>query len=92
MLKGVNLQEKLEQVDAFSAICMINYIVADFHVRDSANEGAETFIRSKIRDLQKPEEVAPKGLEHLPPEKRKVPDYIIPDENGYPGLDFGPMG
>ena len=70
---------------------MVNAIVADFMVRDSANEGADTIFRAEINRIQRGTAPAPKGLEHIPPEKRVVPDYIIPDENGYSGLNFGPM-
>lgn len=56
------------------------------------HEGTDTYIRTKIRDEQKHDGDVPKGLEHIPPEKRVAPTYIEPDENGYPGLDFGPVG
>ena len=70
---------------------MINAIIAEYAVRDGMHEGTDTLIRTKIRDLQKTEGTVPKGLEHIPPEKREVPTYIQPTENGYPGL-MAPLG
>ena len=90
-MKGVDLLEVFERVNAFQAISMINAIIAEYAVRDGMHEGTDTLIRSKIRDLQKTEADAPPGLEHLPPEKRVAPTYIQPTENGYPGL-MAPLG
>lgn len=70
---------------------MINFIIAEYAVKDGMNEGTNTLIRTKIRDLQKTEGDAPKGLEHIPPEKREAPVYTQPTENGYPGL-MAPLG
>ena len=86
LLKGIDLEEKFEQVDALSALNMIEYIVADYLTRNSMNEGTDTLVRSKIRSLYSDDDSESKH-----DSKQQPPQYIEPTEFGYPGLD-APVG
>lgn len=81
--------EKFEQVDALSMLSMIEFIVADYLVKDSINEGAHSLIRAKIKNIYKDDDnhTTSRGSTS----RQQAPTYIEPTEHGYPGL-LPPVG
>lgn len=82
-----------EQVDAFSMLCVLEYIVVESIVRDEIYEDRYKNARARLKKAYKQDTsigaAAVRGSDGnlLPPEKSVAPTYMVPDENGmFPGL------